>query len=122
MLNSVVISEGYVKTQIKRIGDSDRRYNHWLWRRDEVIELYPGCNANLPPALLRTMGIFIHRYHLDFGAIDVIESAAGDFYIVDVNKTPFWDDEYQPGLLEHLRLGLQTDAAAKNLVLPSARV
>jgi hypothetical protein len=110
MLNSVVISEGYVKAQIKRIGDSDPRINHWLWRAGEVIQPCCGSDSKLPGALLRTMGIFINRFHLDFGAIDVVESAEGDFYIVDVNKTPFWDDEVQPGLLEHLRLGFQSDA------------
>ena len=110
MLNSVVISEGYVKTQIKRIGDSDRRYNHWLRRQGEVIQLCPGSNSKLPAALLNTMGIFINRFHLDFGALDVVESGDGNFYVIDVNKTPFWDDEVQQGLLEHLRRGLQNDA------------
>jgi hypothetical protein len=110
LLNSVVISEGYVKTQIKRIGDSDPRINHWMWRAGDVIEMCSGSNSKLPAALLNTMGIFINRFHLDFGAMDVVESAEGDFYVVDVNKTPFWDDEVQPGLLEHLRRGFQNDA------------
>ena len=74
-----------------------------------MIEPYSGGDSKLPAALLRTMGIFIHRFGLDFGAIDVVESGEGDFCPVDVNKTPFWDAQYQPGLLEHLRLGFQRD-------------
>jgi hypothetical protein len=110
LVNAVVISVGHVGSQIKRIGSADRRENYWLWRQGENIQMCSGTSSDIPSGLLRTMGVFIDRFHLDFGAMDVVESEAGDFYIIDVNKTPFWDDEHQPGLLKHLRLGLQTSA------------
>jgi glutathione synthase/RimK-type ligase-like ATP-grasp enzyme len=59
----------------------------------------------LPSRLLETAGVFLHRFKLDYGAIDIVESHDGEFYVVDVNMTPFWGDERQAGLTEHLRLG-----------------
>jgi hypothetical protein len=56
--------------------------------------------------LLSTAGIFMHRFKLDYGALDIVESEAAEFHVVDVNKTPYWGSERQPGLIEHLRLGL----------------
>jgi len=108
--NAVVVSEAYAGSQIKRIGNVSRRLNHWLWRDGENLADMPGSDSKLPAALLRTAGIFVERFHLDFGAIDVVESEAGDFYVIDVNKTPFWDNEHQPGLLKHLRRGFQNGA------------
>jgi len=37
--------------------------------------------------------------------VDVVESESGEFYAVDLNRTPYWGNEKQPGMLEHLRLG-----------------
>jgi hypothetical protein len=107
-VNAVVISEAYVDSQIKRIGKVARRVNHWLWRRGDLLQPSSGNDSNLPAALLHTAGVFINRFHLDYGAIDVVESGEGEFYVIDVNKTPFWDNEHQPGLLQHLRLGFQS--------------
>jgi hypothetical protein len=106
--NAVVISEAYDEKLVKRMGGDIRRHNHRLWRRTE--HLYWDCDgaATLSPALLRTAGVFAHRFQLDYGAIDVVESDAGEFHIVDVNKTPYWGDESQPGLLEHLRQGFSS--------------
>jgi hypothetical protein len=110
VVNAVVISEAYVDSQIKRIGNVARRCNHWLWREGEILQPFSVNSSKLPSTLLSTAGIFINRFHLDYGAIDVVESGEGDFYVIDVNKTPFWDDEHQPGLLQHLRRGFSTGA------------
>jgi hypothetical protein len=109
-INAVVISEAYAGSPIKRIGNVVRRHNHWLWREGEILKASSGNNSKLPAALLQTAGVFMDRFHLDYGAIDVVESERGDFYVIDVNKTPFWDNEHQPGLLKHLRQGFQNDA------------
>jgi hypothetical protein len=106
--DAVVISEAYDAVQVKRMGDGVRqqnRQNHFLWRQGEFLHAYSGSESKLPPELLRTAAVFAHRFPLDYGAVDVVESETGEFYIVDVNKTPYWGEEHQPGLLEHLRLG-----------------
>lgn len=106
--NAVVISEAYDAVQVKRMGEGvsrQSRQNHCLWRQGGLLHAYSGSESKLPPELLRTAAVFAHRFPLDYGAVDVVESETGEFYIVDVNKTPYWGEEYQPGLLEHLRLG-----------------
>jgi hypothetical protein len=103
--NAVVISEAYDQKPVKRMGGDIRRHNHLLWRQNERLHCDSDGGSTLSPALLRTAGVFAHRFQLDYGAIDVVESDSGEFHIVDVNKTPYWGDESQPGLLEHLRQG-----------------
>jgi hypothetical protein len=82
-----------------------RRQNFWLWRESEAVVPFRGSGSELPPALLRILGVFIARFRVDYAAIDVVEGNQEDFYIVDVNKTAYWGHEYQEGLLEHLRRG-----------------
>jgi hypothetical protein len=104
-LNAVVVSEAYTETPIKRMEGPIRRYNYFLWRQEERIYDDSNVALKLPPRLLEIAGVFLNRFRLDYGAIDVVESEAGEFYVVDLNKTPFWGKEKQPGLVEHLRLG-----------------
>jgi hypothetical protein len=104
--NAIVISEAFDHRDVKRMGGDLRRRNYWFWRHDKLLNAYSDNTVELPAALLSTVGTFVDNFQLDFGALDVVESETGDYYVVDVNKTPFWGDERQPGLLEHLRLGL----------------
>ena len=103
--NAIVISEAYSDVYLKRMGARIRRHNHWLWRQGERIYGDPDVETTLPPRLLHAAGVFASRFHLDYGAIDILESPDAEFHIVDVNKTPHWGDEVQPGMIEHLRLG-----------------
>jgi hypothetical protein len=105
VMNAIVISEAYTDTMVKRMAGPIRRINHFLWRQEEQIYSDSNVANNLPPALLKMAGAFAHRLQLDYGAIDVVESETGEFYVVDLNKTPYWGDEKQRGLLEHLRSG-----------------
>ena len=104
-VNAVVISEAYTDVLVKRMEGRIRRHNHFLWRQGGRICDDSNVAAKLPPRLLDTAGAFLDHFHLDYGAIDVVESEAGEFYVIDLNKTPYWGDEKQPGLIEHLRLG-----------------
>jgi hypothetical protein len=104
-VNAIVISEAYTDTLVKRMEGRIRRHNHFLWRQGERIYAESNAAADLPPRLLETAGAFLNRFHLDYGAVDVVENETGEFYEIDLNKTPFWGDEKQPGLLEHLHLG-----------------
>ncbi|HEX4053603.1 MAG TPA: hypothetical protein VHX86_05000 [Tepidisphaeraceae bacterium] len=107
-LNAIVISEAYDDALVKRMAGPIRRCNHRLWRHGELLHPQSANDSKLPPRLLHTAGVFVDSFHVDYGAIDIVESAAGDFYVVDVNKTPYWGDEKQAGLIEHLRLGFFT--------------
>jgi hypothetical protein len=101
--HAVVISQGHLDKNIRRMEEGIRRYNYRMWREGEKLL---GDESPVPNELLRMVGIVLNRFPLDFGAVDFVEDGAGTFFLVDVNKTPFWGAERQPGLLEHLRAGL----------------
>jgi hypothetical protein len=124
MKQAVVISTGCTQNPLKRMSRDVGRKNYCFWRAGESVTPFDE-DTELPPALLRTLGVFTARFGVDYAAIDVIESDTGEFYIVDVNKTPYWGSEFQPGLLEHLRRGLNGDAvrgASGSMPAPPARV
>ena len=104
-VDSIVISEAYTDSAVKRMEGPIRRHNHFLWRDGQRI--YGDTAAKLPPLLLQRAGVFLDRFGLDYGAIDIVESEDGEFYVVDLNKTPYWGDEKQAGMLEHLREGFE---------------
>lgn len=104
--NAVVLSEAYDQVLVKRMGGQERRYNYRLWREGPTLRQLDADGQKLPAGLLRTAGVFADRFRLDFGAIDIVESDADEYFVVDVNKTPYWGTERQPGLLEHLTPGL----------------
>jgi hypothetical protein len=106
-MDAIVISEAFTDEPVKRMAGPIRRHNHFLWRQTEKI--FGDSAASLPPRLLQTAGKFLHGIHLDYGAIDIVESETGEFFIVDLNKTPHWGDEKQRGLLEHLLVGSSAD-------------
>lgn len=103
-IDAIVISEAFTDAPVKRMTGPIRRQNHFLWRQADQIQ-GDAAAAKLPARLLQTAGTFLHRLHLDYGAIDIVESETGEFFIVDLNKTPHWGDEKQPGMIEHLRSG-----------------
>jgi hypothetical protein len=43
----------------------------------------------------------------EFHGTDCVMDADGSIVPIDVNKTPYWGNAVRPGLLEHLRLGLE---------------
>jgi hypothetical protein len=108
--DAIVISEGFLDTHIKRMQEGIRRFNYWYRRDGESLRPDLAEDSKVPPSLLQTAGVFLHRFRLDYGAADLVESETGEFFIVDVNKTPYWGAERQPGLVEHLRRGLITVA------------
>jgi hypothetical protein len=104
-VNSIVISEAYTDANVKRMEGKIRRHNHFLWREGARIESRATDVAKVPPRLIEVAGIFLDRFQLQYGAVDFVESEAGEFYAVDLNRTPYWGDEKQRGMIEHLRLG-----------------
>jgi hypothetical protein len=52
--------------------------------------------------------------HLDYGTFDVVRSDKDEFYIIDVNTTPFWGNDSKHSLdkiIDHLSLGLRNKNA-----------
>lgn len=61
------------------------------------------------PAALAAAWQVARAAGLEFGAIDILEDAAGRPHVVDINTTPYFDPEakFGPDLLTHLRAGIQ---------------
>jgi len=46
-----------------------------------------GLHPSIPDAVQRSISSFVRSFHIDFGAIDLVEDDSGMVYIVDVNTT-----------------------------------
>ena len=79
-----------------------------LWR---ISRLGAKIKLDLPlaniPRLLRQIDQFCLDFGLDYGHLDIAGSDMGDFYIIDVNKTPVTNYCVRwPAIGRHLRQGL----------------
>ncbi|WDQ17786.1 hypothetical protein [Rhodopirellula sp. P2] len=57
----------------------------------------------LPARLKSVVASFLIGIPLDFGALDVVEDNEGNFYIIDLNITPYWGVPGQPKMTRFLR-------------------
>ena len=104
-----VLSHCFSDDIVKRTRSTHDRINYLLTRQEATGLLY---DAVLPPSArgaLRSVLRFADAFALDFGAIDVVCDDHQNPYIVDVNPTPWWGNDEQPGLLEHLRVAFEME-------------
>jgi hypothetical protein len=97
----VAISEGREHGPVKTIGRAERR-RLLLFRADES-ESYAA-----PAHLRRLVEVtvrFIRAASMDFGCLDVVRDAGGEFYVIDMNATPHWGAEKETRILDFLRSG-----------------
>ena len=69
-----------------------------------------GSGTDVPAKLVKDLIKFSERTGLDFGALDVVQDDEGEFYIIDVNSTPWWGEveECDQELIRFLSAGLQS--------------
>jgi hypothetical protein len=48
---------------------------------------------------------------IDYGAFDIVNDDHGNYYVIDINATPYWGDGGHPALLAHLAAGLRETLA-----------
>jgi hypothetical protein len=65
-----------------------------------------GAWHSVPVDLKHNVWRFCSAMGIEFGTVDAVMDDHGTYYIVDANTTPFWGDEYQPGILGYLTEGL----------------
>jgi hypothetical protein len=90
---------------VKRTRNTDSRINYLLNRKLAFSGL---TSSFLPRASARALATglaFSESFRLDFGAIDLVRDDGENVYVVDVNATPWWGSDEQPGILEHLSKG-----------------
>lgn len=110
---SLSIIRAYSSDQIKKVGAGPRDAN-FLTRRERLRHLKD--NGKLSPRLLETVAQFLERTAVEFGTIDIVHEGGDEFYIIDLNLTPYGtrrQDDLQEVVLDHLRAGLFPAFAAR---------
>ena len=78
-------------------------------RRNFLYEDYPqlvgasNSDDGRPARLKSVVASFLVGIQLDFGALDVVEDNEGNFYIIDLNITPYWGKPGQRKMTRFLR-------------------
>lgn len=99
LLNRVVISEVVDTNPIKKMPEGIFRTNAYC--ETDTMSVQP-ISAAKHSALLKHVVAFSDQLGLDFGALDVVKSDEGEFYIVDVNTTPYWGKSGQQSMIDFL--------------------
>ena len=105
---AAVISEAICDEPIKRMEEPRDRRNYYMTRSGSRWTAAPNESALPEARLIEVAATFMTGYAVDFGAADIVQNDEGECFVVDLTTTPFWGDEVQPGMLEHLRsIGLR---------------
>ena len=85
---------------------ASRREYHFFWSAagEDIPLSEPPEEARRALSVARRAAAAMHA---DFHATDCVMGADGTILPIDVNKTPFWGGATRPGVIEHLRLGLE---------------
>jgi hypothetical protein len=97
----VVVSEAWSEHEIKRMDGTCPQTDHRL-DLAEIAGLDPGRHGAWLGAA-RTGEIFARTFGLDYGAIDIMRDDLGRFFVIDVNKTPYWGADLENEITLHLR-------------------
>lgn len=88
--------------RIQRIEDAKARRN-FLYRDYTQLVGASDSGDALPARLKSDVASFLVGIQLDFGALDVVEDNEGNFYIIDLNITPYWGKPGQRKMTRFLR-------------------
>jgi hypothetical protein len=102
LFHRLLISEGREATTVKSIDRS-------TFRRDCSFDLREGDKEPVNPELIRAKEIVVkyaRSEEIRFACFDLMQDDTREFYLVDVNPTPWWEGDYQAEILPYLREGL----------------
>jgi hypothetical protein len=97
----VVVSEARSDRAIKRMDGTCPQQDHRL----ELAEI-AGLDAGEHGAWVgaaEAAAIFARTFGLGYGAIDIVRDDLGRFFVIDVNKTPYWGADIENDITMHLR-------------------
>jgi len=105
----VVVSEARSERLIKRLDGTcpQRDYSLELAR---ISELHTSQHGTWVGAA-RAGATFARAFGLGYGAIDIMRDDLGRFFVIDVNKTPYWGADIENEIIIHLRSWLATRTA-----------
>lgn len=103
----VVVSEAWSDREIKRMDGTCPQNNHTL-SLAEIVDLEVAENGAWVGAA-KTGSTFARSFGLGYGAIDIMRDDLGQFFVIDVNKTPYWGADIENEITVHLRSLLTHD-------------
>jgi hypothetical protein len=104
---ATVVAQIWTDLEIKKLASqAHRREYHFFWTvAGEHIAL-----GDATDEVVRAVSVgrrAAAAMDVDFHGTDCVMGPDGAIIPIDVNKTPYWGDAVRPGVLEHLRLGLE---------------
>ena len=97
----VVLSEARSERPIKRLDGTCPQVDHCT-DLDEISAWASGGRGSWAGAAW-SAATFARTFGLDYGAIDVLRDDQGWYYVIDVNKTPYWGADVENAITTHLR-------------------
>jgi len=101
------ISEASEQALVKTIGRAER-LRLLLFTRDLHNTTADSIPRDLQPAVQECLQ-FVAAASIEFGCLDMLRDAAGNFYVVDINSTPHWGRESEFRIIDYIRHGIATD-------------
>jgi len=99
----VVLIEAYSESLIKKVDGDSRNINY-------VFDVRESCREykdELSEDLIKSIISFIYNTRIDFGSIDILHNDNQEYFIVDINQTPFAGSQSpEEELCIYLREGL----------------
>ena len=107
----VIIVEAFAPRIIKKLSGDSRDTNYVT----ELEHLQAGTDRlELSAALKRDVATFIERTPVEFGAVDIVHDGHDNYYIIDLNLTPYAGTRpHDPYLTNFLRLGITDPSRRK---------
>jgi len=104
---ATAVAQIWTDLEIKKLmSRAHRREYHFFWTvAGEHIAL-----GDVSEEVVRAVSVARRAaaaMDVDFHGTDCVMDVDGSVVPIDVNKTPYWGDSVRPGVLEHLRLGLE---------------
>ena len=100
----VIIVKAFSPGIIKKMTD-DRRNTNYV---SDIENLQDGTDGlELSAALKRDVATFVERTPVEFGAADIVHDGHDNYYVIDLNLTPYAGTRpHDPFLTNFLRLGI----------------
>ncbi|QDS94626.1 hypothetical protein FF011L_34060 [Roseimaritima multifibrata] len=90
------------ESPVKRFKGVFKRDNFHYEDCSRLLES-PDTDDELSPGLKTVVASFVDGIQLDYGALDVVADDDENFYVIDLNITPYWGAPGQPKMTKFLR-------------------
>lgn len=100
---AIVVSRVFDPSTFKKMPEGIARKSYYIKLSDIY---YPSTVPSEIESIAATSARIAHAAKVEYGAFDIVSDDNGEFYLVDINTTPYWGDGGHPNLLAYLGAGL----------------